>query len=347
MTGRSFHRDEIRHHMFHPDKKVNREIAMPVARRLVVLILISIAASLCCRAAEAQNYPTKPIRIFVGAGPDLVARVVAQKLTEAFGQQVVVEQVPGAGGIIAAQSVLKARPDGYTLLFSTATYMALEAFRPDISFDLSRDFEPIGKIGEGPAVLYANPSLGAKTLSDVLKIAKEKPGQINCASTGPGTQAHLGCEMLRAYGHADIVHVPYNGIGPALVDLLANRAQLLFGFAVSLPYVQEGKLVAICVSGPKRLSTAPDIPTAAEAGLPALDYTTWYGLHAPKGTPRPIIDKLNAALVTLLQDPIVKERILSVGFEAESSTPDAYGTFVKSELLKWRKIVKDTGAKPE
>ena len=144
------------------------------------------------------------------------------------------EQLPGAGGLIAGQTVLKSRPDGYTLLFSTATYVALQAYRPDTTFNLARDFAPVGKIGEGPAVLYVNSSLGVKTLPDLLKLAKERPGELNCGSTGPGTQAHLGCEMLRLYGNIDIVHVPYNGMGPALVDMLAGRTQLLFGFLVNV-----------------------------------------------------------------------------------------------------------------
>jgi tripartite-type tricarboxylate transporter receptor subunit TctC len=305
-------------------------------------LMIAVTGDAC-----AQTYPTKPIRILVGAGPDLVARVLAQKFTEALGQQVVVEQLPGAGGLIAGQTVLKARPDGYTLLFSTATYVALKAYRPDTTFDLARDFTPIGKIGEGPAVLYAYPSLGAKTVAELLKIAKEKPGQINCGSTGPGAQGHFGCELLRVHGKIDIVHVPYNGMGPALVDMLAGRTQLLFGFLVSMPYVDSGKLVALAVTGPKRVAAAPQLPTAAEAGLPQLEYTTWYGLEAPKGTPKPIIDRLNAELVKALGDPIVKEKIASIGFEAESSTPEEFGRFVESELGKWQKIVKETGVKPE
>src|ERR1700688_1083621 len=200
-----------------------------VLRRCAVAILAGLA--LTVGSAEivcAQTYPTKPIRMFVGAGPDLIARVIAQKFTEALGQQVVVEQLPGAGGLIAAQTVMKARPDGYTLLFSTACFVAGEAFRPEISFNLPRDFAPIGKIGEGPAVLYAHPSLGVKTLVDLLKVAKERPGQLNCASTGPGTQAHLGCEMLRQYGKIDIVHVPYNGIDPRRVDTRAGGAHFFF-----------------------------------------------------------------------------------------------------------------------
>jgi tripartite-type tricarboxylate transporter receptor subunit TctC len=298
-------------------------------------------------SVRAQTWPTKPIRMFVGAGPDFVARVIAQKFTEALGQQVVVEQLPGAGGLIAGQTVLKAKPDGYTLLFSTATYVALQAYRPDTTFNLARDFAPVGKIGEGPAVLYVHPSLGVKTLADLLKVAKERPGQFNCGSTGPGTQGHLGCEMLRLYGNIDIVHVPYNGMGPALVDILAGRTQLLFGFLVSMPFVASGKLVALAVTGPKRVANAPQLPTTAEAGLPQLEYTTWYGLDAPKGTPQPIIDRLNAELVKALADPKVKEKIRSVGFEAESDTPQEFGQFVESELGKWQKAVRETGVKPE
>lgn len=316
--------------------------------RCAVAILAWLALAIGCAGDLcAQTYPTKPIRIFVGAGPDLVARVIGQKFTEAFGQQVVVEQLPGAGGLIAGQTVLKSRPDGYTLLFSTATYVALQAYRPETTFNLARDFAPVGKIGEGPAVLYAHPSLGVKTLADLLKLAKQRPGELNCGSTGPGTQAHLGCEMLRLYGNIDIVHVPYNGMGPALVDMLAGRTQLLFGFLVSMPYVASGKLVALAVTGPKRVPKASQLPTTAEAGLPQLEYTTWYGLDAPKGTPQPIIDRLNAELVKALADPKVKEKIQSIGFEAESDTPEEFGQFVESELGKWQKIVKETGVKPE
>ena len=313
-----------------------------LGRLLGVWLAVSFAVP-----AGAQSYPTKTIKIIVGAGPDIIARVLAEQFTQDFGRQVVVEQLPGAGGIVAGQTVARARPDGYTLLFSTATYAALQAYRTDISFDLAKDFEPIGKVGGGPAVIFANPSLGVHTLAELIAVAKTRPGQINCASSGPGTQAHLGCAMLNTYGHADITHVPYNGMGPALIDLLANRAQVLFGFSLFLPYVQDGKLVAIAVTGPKRLSAAPDLPTVAEAGMPQMEYTTWYGLNAPKGTPRPIILRLNGALQKMLADPAVKQRILAAGFDTESSTPEQFGSFIDSELIRWQKIVKDTGVKAE
>jgi tripartite-type tricarboxylate transporter receptor subunit TctC len=295
----------------------------------------------------APDYPRKAVKIIVGAGPDIIARVLAEQFTQAFGQQVVVEQVPGAGGVIAAQTVARARPDGYTILFSTATFAALQAFRPDASFNLSTDFEPIGKVGAGPATIFVNPSLGVTTLAGLLQAGKDKPGKILCASSGPGTQAHLGCEMLRTYGKADIVHVPYNGMNPALIDTLSGRAQVLFGFSIFLPYVKDGKLIALATTGPTRMSLSPDVPTTAEAGLPQLQYTTWYGLNAPKGTPRPIIDRLNAALVKMLADPVVKQRVLTAGFETESSTPEEFAAFIASELVRWKKIVQDTGVQPE
>jgi tripartite-type tricarboxylate transporter receptor subunit TctC len=320
---------------------------MSLVRRFVAASFAMVALAALGGGAVAADYPFKPVRIIVGAGPDVVARVLAQVFSEALGQQFVVEQLPGAGGIIAAQTVQRARPDGYTLLFSTATIVALQAYRPDITYNLATDFEPIGKVGEGPAVLYASPSLGAKTLADVMAVAKAKPGTINCASTGPGTQGHLGCAMLNQYGGADVVHVPYNGVGPALVDLLADRAQLLFGFLNSMTYVTDHKLVAIAVTSKTRSPIAPEVPTTAEAGLPALNYTTWYGLHAPKGTPKAITDKLNAVLVKALADTVVQQRILTVGFIAQSSTPEQFGAFVSDEVTKWQKIVRDTRVKPD
>jgi tripartite-type tricarboxylate transporter receptor subunit TctC len=318
---------------------------MPLMGRLVAISLALAPLAAINGVAVAADYPVRPVRIIVGAGPDVAARILAQKFGEALGQPFIVEQLPGAGGIIAAQTVKRAQPDGYTLLFSTATIVALQAYRPDITYNLATDFEPIGKIGEGPAVLYASPSLHAKTLDDVLAVAKSKPGVLNCASTGPGTQAHLGCAMLKQYAGADVVHVPYNGVGPALTDLLADRAQLLFGFLNSMTYVTDNQLVAIAVTSKVRSPAAPDVPTTAEAGLPALNYTTWYGLDAPKGTPKAITDKLNGVLVKALEDPVVKQRILTVGFIAESSTPAAFGAFVSDEVTKWKTIVKDTGVK--
>jgi tripartite-type tricarboxylate transporter receptor subunit TctC len=320
---------------------------MSLVHRLIAASFATVALVAVGDGAVAADYPSKPVRIIVGAGPDVAARVLAQAFSEALGQQFVVEQLPGAGGIIAAQTVQRARPDGHTLLFSTATIVALQAYRPDITYNLATDFAPIGKVGEGPAVLYASPSLGAKTLADVMAVAKAKPGTINCASTGPGTQAHLGCAMLNKYGGADVVHLPYNGVGPALVDVLADRAQLLFGFLNSMTYVTDHKLVAIAVTSKTRSPIAPEVPTTAEAGLPALNYTAWYGLHAPKGTPKAIIDKLNAVLVKALADPVVQQRILTVGFIAQSSTPDEFGAFVSDEVTKWQKIVSDTGVKPD
>src|ERR1700744_5845804 len=295
---------------------------MSLLRRLITASLALSALAASGDGAVAADSRFKPVRIIVGAGPDVAARVLAQVFSEALGQQFVVEQLPGAGGIIAAQTVKRALPDGYTLLFSTATIVALQAYRPDISYNLATDSEPIGKIGEGPAVLFASPSLGAKNLTEVLAIAKSKPGTINCASSGPGTQAHLGCAMLKQYGDADVVHVPYNGMGPAVVDLLADRVQLLFGFLNNMTYVTDQKLVAIAVTSKTRSSIASEVPTTAEAGLPALNYTTWYGLDAPKGTPKAITDKLNAVLVKALADPKVQQRLETVGFIAQSSTPE-------------------------
>lgn len=315
-------------------------------RALVLAAALAFLSPARAGAAEAK-YPEHPIRLVIGAGPDLVPRLIAQKIQEQFGHNVFVDQQPGAGGVIAAQTVAKAKPDGYTLLFSTATFVAIQAFRPNSTFDMSRDFEPVGKVGEGPAVLFAHPSIGVSNLAELRAYAAKHPGELNCASSGLGTQAHLGCEILRRFGGMDIVHIPYNGIAPATTDLLAGRAQMLFGFLTNMPFVEDGKLVAIAVSSSRRASAAPNIPTGIEAGLPDLDYTTWYGLSAPKGTPRAIRDQLNAELKAVLSDAFVQDRIRSVGFEPEPSTPDEFGAFVAKDLIRWTRIVKETGAKPD
>ncbi len=314
---------------------------------VVGLSVLAMAAFCACTQAAAQDYPTQTIKVIVGAGPDFVGRIVAQHLTQIFGQQAVVEQLPGAGGIVAAQTVARARPNGYTLLATTASYAAQQAYRPDVSYNLSTDFEHIGLIGVGPALLLVNPSLGVTSLKDLVAAAKAKPGELDCASSGPGTQAHLGCEMLRVYGKADIIHVPYNGMSAALIDTISGRAQILFGFSSFLPYVRSGKLTAVAVTSGTRLALAPDIPTTAEAGLPSLQYVTWYGLDAPKGTPKPIIDRLSAALRTMLADPQVKQQLLAAGFEAQPDSPAEFSKFVDEDLVRWKKIVADTGVKAE
>ena len=310
-----------------------------------VATLLSVAA--LTTPAAAQEFPTRPIRLIVGPGPDTTARAVGARLSAVWGQQVVVEQLPGAGGVIAAQTVAKAAPDGYTLLLSTGSYSIMQAIRPDMKLSLLKDFEPVAQIASLSFVLLANPTLPANTLPELIKLARDKPGTLNCASTGPGTTAHLGCEMLRTYGQVDIVHVPYNGTAPAITDLIAGRVHVLFATGPGLVNVTAGKLKAIVVTGPARMAAAPDVPTMAEAGMPELGFISWNGVHAPAGTPKPVIAGLAAEFVKAASLPDIMQALAVQGFDADPKPADGFAAFVVSDVERWAKVVKETGAKAE
>ena len=310
-----------------------------------VATLLSVAA--LTTPAAAQEFPTRPIRLIVGPGPDTTARAVGARLSAVWGQQVVVEQLPGAGGVIAAQTVAKAAPDGYTLLLSTGSYSIMQAIRPDMKLSLLKDFEPVAQIASLSFVLLANPTLPANTLPELIKLARDKPGTLNCASTGPGTTAHLGCEMLRTYGQVDFVHVPYNGTAPAITDLIAGRVHVLFATGPGLVNVTAGKLKAIVVTGPARMAAAPDVPTMAEAGMPELGFISWNGVHAPAGTPKPVIARLAAEFVKAASLPDIMQALAVQGFDADPKPADGFAAFVVSDVERWAKVVKETGAKAE
>ena len=233
--------------------------------------------------AAAQGFPTKPLRIVVGPGSDVIMRAVAQKLTAALGQQVVVEQLPGAGGVIAAQTVARAAPDGHTLLASTSSFAINDVLRSDGTVKLLSNFEPVALIAVGPGLLFANAALGAGTLQQFVSLSKAKPDSFNCASSGIGTPLHLGCEMLRTYGKADVRHVPYAGVGPAIIDLMAGRVHIMFAL-LSASYIQEPRIKVLAVTSKSRYAPVPDVPTVAEAGLPQLEqFRGWNGVHAAGG----------------------------------------------------------------
>jgi len=310
-------------------------------------LVLALACLLAVRAAPAQDYPTKPIFFIVGPGPDVMARLFGQKLTEAFGQQVLVDIQAAAGGVVAARTVAKAAPDGHTMLLSTGVYSIMEVARRDLPFSFQRDFDPVAEIGSLSFVLMATPSLGVTTLAELIALARARPGEINCASSGVGTTAHLGCERLRQAAGINIVHVPYKGAPAALVDLLAGRVHLTFSVPTALSHVKSGELRALAVTGDKRIPVIPDVPTVAEAGLPELEFGSWNGVHVPAGTPKPIIDKLNAAIGKARQQPDVQSRMLDLGLVPEGGTAVEFGDFVKRDIARWRRIVNDTGVKIE
>ncbi|MFL5108694.1 MAG: Bug family tripartite tricarboxylate transporter substrate binding protein [Xanthobacteraceae bacterium] len=313
----------------------------------IILLPLAIACMLGADAARAQDYPTRPVFIVVGPGPDAMARLFGQKLTEAFGQQVLVDIQATAGGVVAARTVAKAAPDGHTMLLSTGVYSIMEVTRRDLPFSFLRDFEPVAEIGSLSFVLLASPSLGVSSLADLIALARKRPGEINCASSGVGTTAHLGCERLRQAANIDIVHVPYKGAPAALVDLLGGRVHVTFSVPTAAAHVKSGELRALAVTGSQRIAALPDGPTVAEAGLPDLEFGSWNGLHVPTGTPKPIIEKLNGAVAKARNLADVQTRMRDVGLEPEGGTPAEFGEFVRRDVERWGRIVKETGVKLE
>jgi tripartite-type tricarboxylate transporter receptor subunit TctC len=295
--------------------------------------------------ARAQDYPTRPVFIVVGPGPDTMARLFGQKLSEAWGQQVLVDPQPTGGGVVAMRTVARAQPDGHTMLLTTGSYTINEALRPNLPVMLLRDFEPVASIGTLSFILITNPALPIKSVADLVKTARERPGQLNCASSGVGTTAHLGCEMLKRVANVDIVHVPYKGAGPALVDLLGGRVEVTFSVPTIMEQVKSGQVRALAVTGPKRLAALPDVPTVAEAGFADLEFGSWNGLHVTVGTPKPIVEKINAAIAKARELPDIRQRMADLGFTPEGGTPAEFGEFVKRDLGRWNKVVKETGVK--
>jgi tripartite-type tricarboxylate transporter receptor subunit TctC len=319
----------------------------PCRLALAVLLLSGVVGSRLPDAARAQDYPTKPVFFVVGPGPDAVARLIGQKLTATWGQQVLIDIQPTAGGVVAARNVSKAPPDGHTMLLTTGSYTIMQALRPDLPFNLLRDFEPVAQIGSLSFLLLANRSLPVKSLDDLIKLARAQPGKINCASSGVGTTAHLGCEMLKKFANIDIVHVPYKGAAPALTDLMGGQVEIFFAVPTTAAQVKSGDVRALAVTGRKRLAILPEVPTVAEAGLPDLEFGSWNGVHVPAATPKPIIARLNAEIGKARNQPDVQQRITDFGLTAEGGTPEEFGEFVKRDLAQWMKVVKETGVKVE
>lgn len=311
------------------------------------LLATMLAACALATAAVAQDFPSRPVMIVVGPGPDAMPRLFGHKLSEMWGQQVVVDRQPAGGGMAAMYAVSKANADGHAALLTTGSYTINEVLRPAFPFKLLRDFAPAAQIGTLPFMLVVHPSVQAHSLQDLVKLAREKPGQLNCASSGVGTTAHLGCEMLTHYTGTKILHVPYKGVGPALVDLLAGRVHMTFSVPTAIQHVRDGTLRAIAVTGPKRLGTLPDVPTVAEAGVPDLEFTSWNGLHVRAGTPSAVIEKIATDVGKVRAMPDIQQRMQELGFTPEGGSAQDFGAFVKTDLARWQRVVKDTHVKVE
>ena len=315
--------------------------------RLFVAAVIGMLATLC----GAQSYPVKPIRMIIpyppGGGTDFFARTLGAKLSESLGQPLVMEQRPGAGGVIGAEVASKAAPDGYTLVIGQASNFAInQHLMGKLPYDPIRDFSPISLIGGSPNLLVVHPSLPVRAVKDLVALARAKPGAINYASAGNGSPGHLAAEYFKRIAKIDLVHVPYKGANPALMDVLAGNASLYFTSPVSAQaLVQAGRLRQIAVTSAKRFPPLPDVPSIAESGYPEIDITSWWGLLAPAGVSRDIITRLNSETVKAMNTAEMKDRLASQGAAVMTNTPEQFAAFIKSEIGKWGQIVKASGAR--
>lgn len=300
----------------------------------------------------AQSYPAKPIRMLIGFSPgggaDVVARSLSPQLVEALGQQIVVENRPGANGIIAAELAAKAPPDGYTLLVAPGNYAFAPAMNAKLPFDMSTAFAPVSQLAETPLLVVVHPSLPVKNMQQLIALAKSYPKKLSYASGGIGGSGHLAMELFRTMTQVQAVHVPYKGTGAAITDLIGGQVPLCFCTLPSVfPHVKSGRLRALAVTTARRTPAAPDIPTVAEAGVPGYEMSQWYGLLAPAGTPTPIIERLNSEVGKALKHPELRSRLQSEGAEAVGSSPQEFGAFFKAEIVKWTRIVQSAGMRAD
>lgn len=316
-----------------------------------VLRLVGTALCLPCLSlplpafAQAADYPNKPIRLVIpyppGGGNDTLGRIVAQRLSTALGQQVFVDNKAGAGGNLGTEQVAHAKPDGYTLTLGFVANMAMTPHLGKLNYDPIKDFAPISMVAQGYQILVVNPSFPAKTVPELVTMAKAKPGTLNFASGGNGSPLHLVAELFKLSAGVDMMHIPYKGSTPAAAAVISGETQMVFGGVVSsLPFVKSGRLRALAVTSPTRIDAAPDVPTMVELGYKGVEASSWYGLFAPAGTPPAIIARLNREMVALGKNPEHREQLDKQGQEAVHSTPEELAAYVKSEFDKWGNVIK-------
>ena len=314
----------------------------------------SVAALLLAASpAQAQPFPNKPVTFIIGFAPggpsDVMARIFTRRMEQELKQPVIIDNKPGAGGSIAGAHVVRASADGYTVLLATGSLLAInQSLYKNIGYDPEKDFEPISMLGTQTNVLYAHPSVEAKTFAELLALMKANPGKYNFGSGGVGTPAHLAGELLKIRAQVDIQHVPFRGTGPSLQAVIANHIQMAFNPPPPLlQHIQAGTIRAFAVSTLKRTAALPDVPTIAESGFPGFEATTWHGLVAPANTPKDVIATLHRAFTTAVNDPDVKKQLTNLGVDIATTTPDEFRAYIKSEIPKWAEIVKASGAKGE
>ena len=320
-------------------------------RIIAAYAALAVGASLCSmgHVLAAESYASKPLRVVVGFPPggfvDFTARLVSEPLGRALGQQVVVENRSGAGGIVGTEIVARAAPDGYTLTVGSAgTHGVNQSLYRKLPYDVLRDFQPVARLADAPSILAVHPSLPAKNVKELLALARARPGEINYASAGSGTSTHLAAVLFEHLGRVKLVHVPFKGGGPAIVALLAGEVPVTFGTAASVsPHTKTGKLRGLAVTSGKRSAVLPDLPTIAESGLPGYEMLNWLGLFAPVSTPRGIVERLSTEAVRIVRMPDIVARFHAQGAEPSPLPADGFAPFVKSEVEKWAKVVTATG----
>lgn len=323
-----------------------KAVVRSAARAALAVALLGLTTG----PAFSQQYPTKPIKVLVGfapgGAPDFLARLLGQRISESMGQSMVVENKPGATGNIAARSVATADPDGYTLLMATVSVAISASFYDDLGFDPARDFEPVAMVASVPLILVIHPSVKATNVRDLIGLAKAQPGTLNYASVGYGSPQHLSAELFQLMGSFKMVHVPYKGGGNATQAVLTGESHMFFaGMPPAMPHIRSGRIRALAVTSAKRSPAAPEVPTVSEAGLAGFEADNWHAILAPKGTPTTIVRKLNAEFNRALAVPEIKERMLPQGTEAWIATPEETREHLQSEIEKWAKVVKASGAK--
>jgi len=310
-------------------------------------VLATLAGALACPDAAAQSYPTRSIRFVVpyppSGGADIIVRAVAQKLTERLGQTVVVDNRAGAGGNVGTEIVARAPADGHTLLLANVAPIAINvSMHKQLPYDPVKDFTAISLLATFPNVLVVHPSVPARSIPELVALARSRPGQLTFASAGTGSTTHLSAELFRSHARLDLVHVPYKGGGPALIDVLGGQVTMYFSsLPGALPHVRGGKLRALGVTSLRRAVGAPEIPAVAEAGFPGFEAVTWIGTVAPAGLPRPITERLHGELVQIIGAPDMRDRLVGLGAEAVTNTPEEFAAYIRSEIGKWAKVVRD------
>ncbi len=316
------------------------------------VVLLALACAALCSAAQAQDYPTRPVKFIVSYPPggpaDILARTLAQKLGDGLGQSVVVDNRGGANGNIGAELAAKAPPDGYTLFMMTSSHAANVTLYPKLGYDIMRDFAHISNVASYPLLLVVHPSVPANSVGELVALAKAKPGVLNFASAGSGGGAHLAGELFKTMAGVNLVHVPYKGTGPALLDVVGGQVNLMFaGVSAAMPHVKTGKLRALGVSSQARLKSAPEIPTISEAGVRGYEIASWLGVSAPAGTPPRVVARVNAEIVKASHQADFAERLALDGAELQVTSPEVFTRYVETEVQKWGKVIRDSGTKGE